>query len=267
MSTLKELQEGFQKALLDGDLTILSQIPDSPLEDKKKLLGVYQYAYSARLTEFLENDYPQLHSYLGDRQFEEMCKAYIAKTPSHNPNARWYGTKLPDFISNTAPYNKQAQLHDLARLECSLNIVFDESEETPLGLDQLTQIAPDQWPTLVFAPVTSTRRLDLSSNATELWNALVSETEPPDVIFAEEPLHILIFRDQFQSSFRSMDYAEAMMWDKMAAGVPFGVLCELMATYGGEDDAAMRVGSFLHAWISAGLIFDNFASDQAAPEF
>ena len=72
MTSLKQLQDSFQKALLVGDKTILSQIPDTPLESHDVLLGVYQYAYKARLVEFLENDYPQLHAYLGDEQFAEL---------------------------------------------------------------------------------------------------------------------------------------------------------------------------------------------------
>ena len=104
----------------------------------------------------------------------------------------------------------------------------------------------------------ATRRLDLKTNVTELWNALVGEQAPTEVKTTSNPLHYLIYREDGQSSFRSMSYEEAMMWDKMAAGVPFGVLCELLAAYGGEDDAAMRAAGYLQGWIMAELVFDQF---------
>ncbi len=257
MPTLEEIQNGFQKAILEGDKSILTQIPDTPKEKNDVLLGIYQYAYSARLIEFLENDYPQLHAYLGDEQFDQLCRAYIAETPSHTPNARWYGNELPIFMENSSIWSEQLQLPELARLEYSLNIVFDASDEPLLRLDDLAQIPPEQWPSLVFSPVQATRRLEMETNVTDIWNALVTDQAPPDVQGLADPLQVLVYRDDQQSSFRSMSYEEAMMWDKMAAGVPFGVLCELMATWGGEDDAAMRAGSFLHGWISAGLITDQ----------
>ncbi len=260
MISLKELQDSFQKALLEGDTQILSEIPDTPREKHDVLLGVYQFAYSARLMEFLENDYPQLHAYLGDEQFETLCMAYIRENPSHHPNARWYGNDLPDFIAHNKAYSQQPQIRDLAALELALNMVFDEREDPSLDLSQLGQVAPDQWPALTFKPHKATKRLDYKTNVAELWNSLVSNQTPPDVQIFDDPLHLLVFREEFQSSFRSMSYEEAMMWDKMAAGVPFGVLCEVMATYGGEDDAPMRAGSYLHTWISAGLITDQQAA-------
>ena len=254
MTQLKELQERFQKALLEGDLSILSHIPDSQREKKEALLGVYQYAYSARLMEFLQNDYPQLWAYLGDEQFEMLCMAYIKATPSHHPNARWYGEKLPAFMKATAPWNQQAQLAELALLEHYMNSVFDERDEPALELDHLTSLPPEQWSELVFTPIAATRRLDLTTNAADIWDALAMGETPPEVEKQKQPQNYLTYRQNGQGSFRSLPYEEAMMWDKMAAGVPFGILCELMATYGGEDDAALRAASFLQGWITAKLI-------------
>lgn len=257
MTSLKKLQNDFQKALLGGDLSILSQIPDSPKEKNDVLLGVYQYAYRARLQEFLTHDYPQLHGYLGDDQFSTLSLDYIGNNPSHHPNARWFGDNLPDFLAKTNPYSNQGQLHELAQLEKALNSVFDECEEQVLTLPQLGKIPPDQWPSLVFRPLKATKRLNFTTNAVELWNALVKEDIPPEVQHQSDPYPMLVYRDDFQSSFRSLPYDEAMMWDKMADGVPFGVLCELMAAYGGEDKAAMQAASYLHGWISAALILDT----------
>ncbi len=254
MSTLKQIQEQFQKSLLEGDLTILEYIPDSPRETRDTLLGLYQFAYRARLMEFLENDYPQLHTYLGDEQFAQMSTDYIAENPSNQPNARWYGNRLPRFLAQQAPYCDQNQIPDLAALENALNSVFDEADDPLLTLSHLSDIAPNEWAELVFVPVRATRRLDFLTNATELWNALASEKTPPPVTSSRTQKHYLIYRDDGQASFRSMNYEEAMMWDKMAAGVPFGVLCELLATYGGEDDAAMRAAGYLHNWIASDVI-------------
>jgi hypothetical protein len=49
---------------------------------------------------------------------------------------------------------------------------------------------------------------------------------------------------------------EAMMWDEAGNGIPFGVLCEMLATYDEPDGAAGRGASYLHGWITAGLLTD-----------
>lgn len=66
MSSLKELQESFQRGILAGDDTVLAEIKDSPKEERKVLFGVYRNAYVARLAEVLADDYEQVHAYLGD---------------------------------------------------------------------------------------------------------------------------------------------------------------------------------------------------------
>ena len=45
-----------------------------------------------------------------------------------------------------------------------------------------------------------------------------------------------------------------MMWDEAANGIPFGVLCEMLATYDDPDGAAARGAGYLHGWITAGLL-------------
>jgi len=44
MTQLKELQESFQRAIVEGDGAVLAQICDSPKEKRDVLLGVYQNA-------------------------------------------------------------------------------------------------------------------------------------------------------------------------------------------------------------------------------
>ncbi len=52
--------------------------------------------------------------------------------------------------------------------------------------------------------------------------------------------------------FRELPAEEAMMWDEAANGIPFGVLCEMLATYDDPDGAAARGAGYLHGWITSG---------------
>ena len=262
MTNLKDLQDSFQKALLEGDSSILSQIPDSQREKKEELLGVYQYAYGARLLEYLQNDYPNLHGYLGDEQFERLCNIYIESHPSHTINARWFGEQFPDFVQETPPFSEMAQLGEIAALEYALNSVFDEVDERALSMEQLTELPPEQWAGLVLQPVAAIHHLAFTTNADEIWQALEDETVPPALVQHEETAHILVFRHDSHGKFRPMNYEEAMMWDKMVMCVPFGVLCELITTYGGEEGAAMRAAGYLQGWIASGFIAQNFKTNE-----
>jgi hypothetical protein len=46
-----------------------------------------------------------------------------------------------------------------------------------------------------------------------------------------------------------------MMWDEaVIKGVHFGVLCEMVATFVGEDDAELRAASYLKGWVDTGML-------------
>ena len=45
-----------------------------------------------------------------------------------------------------------------------------------------------------------------------------------------------------------------MMWDEAAKGVCFDVLCEMVATFAGEDGAELRAASYLKGWVDTGLL-------------
>src|SRR5665648_635745 len=59
MSSLKDLQDSFQRGILAGDDAILGEVNDSATEQRTVLFGVYRYAYVARLAEILGEDYEQ----------------------------------------------------------------------------------------------------------------------------------------------------------------------------------------------------------------
>lgn len=254
MSSLRELQERFQRAVVEGDDAVLAEIVDTSKEKREVLLGVYRNAYVLRLAEFLANDYEKLHALLGDDQFGDMARAYIAAHPSRTPNARWFGQKLPEFLGETAPYSATPLLADLATLERALNDTFDARDAEALALEDMAAIAPEDWPALTFAPHPSARRLDHTTNALAVWQALdAGETPPPQEQLAE-PARVVVWRNDGMATFRPMAADEAMIWDEAANGAAFSVLCEMLAAFADEDEAPVRAAGHLRGWIETGML-------------
>lgn len=254
MKDLASLQSEFQRAVVDGDDAVLAELVDTSKENRAVLLNVYRNAYTLRLVEFLSHDYEKLYAYMGDDQFAEMARGFIIANPSATPNARWFGTRLPEFLRSGEPYRELPALGDLADLERALNDVFDAADEAVLDLADLTVIAPDAWPELSFVPHCATRRLDLSTNAADIWQALHHEETPPEPRTFGETRQLLVYRSDGMAAFRPLTSDEAMMWDEAAKGVRFSILCEMLSMFGGEDGAAARAAGYLQAWITTGLL-------------
>ena len=254
MTSFKDLQSSFQRAVLQGDTAILGDIRKSEKESREVLLGVYQNAYGLRLIEFLDNEYEKLSLILGDDQWDAMARAYIEKTISKSPNARHYGQALPEFLREHAPFNEIPILGDMADFERALNHAFDAADDPVLTLEDLTAVAPEDWPHISFEPHASVSRLNLDTNTQALWQALENNDAPPAIEKSEEPDRIIVFREDMRSMFRSMSYEEAMLWDELVKDVNFGGLCELSATYAGEEEASMRVAGYLKGWIETEML-------------
>ena len=254
MSDYARQQSDFQRGILTGDDSILAEILDSPREKRDVLFGVYKYAYGSRLVESMRNDHALLHLYLGDEMFDEMGYAYVAANPSHHPNLRWFSQGLPAFLNSAAPYSDYPILTDLAGLEKHLNDAFDAKDAPVVDLAEVAGIAPEAWPNLTFEAHPSSRRLDASTNAAAVWLALKNEETPPDAVVLDEPNRLLIWRQDNTPMFRELPTEEAMMWDEASGGIPFGVLCQMLATYDDPDSAAARGAGYLHGWVTSGLL-------------
>jgi Putative DNA-binding domain len=254
MSDLARQQADFQRGILSEDDTVLAEILDSPKENRETLYGVYRYAYGSRLVDAVRNDHELLHAYLGDEMFDEMGHAYVRAHPSEHPNLRWFSRALPEFLKSAAPYSDHPVLSDLAALEKALNDAFDGKDGDVLALSDMAAFAPELWNDLRFKPHPTAVRLDLSTNASAIWMALKNDETPPEATSLEEPARLLVWRQDHTPMFRELLAEEAMMWDEAANGIPFGVLCTMLATYDDPDGAAARGAGYLHGWISAGLL-------------
>jgi hypothetical protein len=254
MSSLKELQESFQRGILAGDDAILNEVKDSAKEQRKVLFGVYRNAYVARLAEIMGEDYEQVHGYLGDAGFARLVKAYIAANPSDQRSARWFGRHLPAFIKKSEAYAKHPEVAELAALEKALADAFDGPDAEPLDLALLAALPGETWPRLVFEPHPTAIRLTFATNAADIWTALKNEAAPPKPRTLPEPQSIIVWRQDLMARFRPLSAEEAMMWDEAAKGVRFSVLCEMVATFAGEDEAELRAATYLKGWVDTGML-------------
>lgn len=254
MKNLRELQESFQRGILAGDDSILAEVNDSAKEQRKVLFGVYRNAYVARLAEILADDYAQLHAYLGDRAFAKLVKAYIDANPSDQRSARWFGRHLPDFVRASASYAAHAELAEIADLDKALADTFDGPDGAPLTIEALAALPPEAWPHLTFEPHPTAIRLSFSTNAAEIWAALKQETAPPKPVKLHEPQAVVVWRQGFMARFKPLTAEEAMMWNEATKGVSFGVLCEMVATFAGEEEVELRAATYLKGWVDMGLL-------------
>jgi len=102
-------------------------------------LEIYNRQYWFRIRQCFYEDYPGLRAILGDKRFERLADAYLARYPSQSFTLRNLGSRLVKFIEDeprwVSPHNQLAL--DMARLEWAHTEAFDNEARPPLKTDNL----------------------------------------------------------------------------------------------------------------------------------
>lgn len=262
---LRQLQRDLQRHLLGETSAVTAAIVDAPPLPAKARLAIYRNAYQVRLIDALHETYPVLHGLLGDEAWVEMGEAYVAAHPSVFRSIRWYGQEVPQFLSASSPYADAPILAEIALLEWTLAEVFDSPDAAPLKRDALSEVEPAAWGSITLGLHPSLRRLDLSWNTAAVWKAMSLDETPPRPELAASPLPWLLWRQNLQNYFRSLNPVESAALDAAQAGRNFAQICESLCALIPEHEIPAAAASLLGAWADSGIIIGIRGS--AAPEF
>lgn len=253
---LAELQAAFQSAVLadgePGNAAILGSIAMPPRTDRATGFGVYADAYHLRLAAFVANDFPVLREHLGEEAFGALVEAYISATPSRHRNARWYASRLPDFMRQSMPWRGDSPACDLAVFERALADAFDAADAPALGIEALSDFGAEDWPRLVLAFHPSLAVLDLAQGTTAHYQNF-TEGEGPAATRAGTETAV-VWRSAGQSLYRLVSQSERLGLIEARQSKTFGDICMLLAFQAGDDDPAQQAAGFLAQWFADGLV-------------
>ena len=248
MNRLAELQQRFQDHVTGSP----DAAADGLRDDVRGHLEVYVNAYWGRLREALADNYPVLYRALGDDGFRELAAAYVSAHPSHFRSIRWFGDRLAAFIAANPDVVPHPALLDIARLDWAMRGAFDAADATPLRVEDLAGIPPDQWLELRFALCPAFRMLALDWGIAALWHAL-NDDENAQTDEPQRHAHTVIgWRAGLEIRWRTVAEDEALALRTLADGGSFAEICAAIEANGGGD--ATAVATLLGQWIGEGLL-------------
>ena len=254
MTSLSQLQTDFMAYLLDetNGASFKTQIINDQKVGTDKRLSIYADAYRLRIIEALASAYPKLKMLLGDDFFDQAARSYIDKFPSTYCNMRWVGGEMSAHLQQVLPQHPVAA--EMAQFEWTLGLAFDAADAPAKTLQDLANIALENWPDLIFGLHPSVKILDLQWNIVAIWNALNLQNTPPQP--AKTMLPCLVWRQDLNAHFQTISKQEYSLIQCMALQATFGGLCEAVENARtGDNGAAMQhVATYMAAWLNAGLI-------------
>ena len=255
MSGLRELQIRFQEYLLGNSEAIEDDIVSTEDALAEHRLGTYYNAYRIRLIDCLAIDYSALDKHLGRESFEQVALHYLQLHPSTHPSVRWFGAQLPAFLRVHYHGEDAAFVCELAEYEWCQAMVFDSADSaTHFSLEDMSEIAPEDWPLLGFEFKPAVRWLDLHYNVAQYKNALDQGIEAPPLQHGEHPQRWLLWRRDMKILWRSLEVDEAWAIEQAANGASFAVICEGLLEWIDAGQVALRAAGLLKQWIGDGLL-------------
>src|SRR5271156_5542901 len=106
-------------------------------------LEIYNRQYWFRVLGSMAEDFPGLRAILGERRFDDMCRAYLMECPSRSFTLRSLGSRLEAWLRRNPQWirGKKALALDMACLEWADMEAFDGVAEPVLRLDGLAGVS------------------------------------------------------------------------------------------------------------------------------
>ncbi len=245
--SLLDLQRTFHASLVDASVPPRSTM-GAALDPG---VAVHRNNYRSQLIACLRETFEKTRAWLGEEAFTAAAISHSIATPPHSWTLGAYGEGFD--LTLAALYPRDPEVAELAWLDWALSRAFEGADATLLLPDALTLIDWDNA-RLLLAP--TLRTAPITTNVLAIWSALAAETMPPTAELLPEPMHVIVWRQQFTPTFRSIDATEHAALVQIQSGATFAELCATLAEACGEDTGIATASAMLGQWLRDAVVVE-----------
>jgi len=219
-------------------------------------LGIYGYAYYARLLECLREEFPVLMHALTQEVFDAFAVGYLQAYPSRSYTLLQLGANFPRYLAETRPREGGGEglpadwpdfLIDLATLELTFNEVFDGpgvEGECLLDAEQLQAVTAERFYDSRLVGVSCLRLLPLLYPVHRYFTAVRRHDDPVPPEAAET--YLAVTRQRYVVRHYELSPPAYRLLRALLAGQTVGEVIGQEAHAGGPDLGRFAVN--LRAW-------------------
>jgi hypothetical protein len=220
MPTLLEAQREMRGSLLNGDYramgTMLSEgvSPDT--------INIYRNTFLMSLTKALRLSYPVIERLVGDEFFEATAQRYVIERPPEIAHLDRYGGAFAKFLLNFDPVAALPYLADVAKLEWAITCALHAPDESPLDLQKLSVVSPEDQGSIRFIGHPSIRLLHLDYPADSIWRAVIDGDDNAlrSVNLSDGDVRLLVERRAKGVEFIRLERRHWRFAEKLLSGSP-----------------------------------------------
>jgi len=254
MPSLREVQESFAAAILADAPGLITHIADGAFPAERHL-QIYRNNVFAGLTDGLVAVFPVAEKLVGEGFFRFAADAYIRRNPPLSGNLHDFGGSFPEFLARFEPAENLPYLPDVARLEWLWHEAFHAAEAPPLRIEDLAQVAPDDYERLRFALHPSARLLDSPWPILRIWQANQDgHASEAHVDLAEGGVRLLIHRRDLEVLIEPLAAGDHALLAGFRDGQTLGEASDTALACDPHYDLAARLGHHVSSAALSGVL-------------
>jgi hypothetical protein len=207
-------------------------------------LDIYADMYFYRIRDVLRDDYPKVLASVGDEPFHNLVTDYLIACPPRHFSLRNAGDRLPAFLLRHPLNEARPWLGNLAALERQRLEVFDAADATPLTLERLRAVSPEDFGALRLRLLPAHAWVEADFPVDDAWRTIDAGQPPPRL--ERRPTRLLVWRQDTLVFHRRVEDRERGLLPPPGEGVLLASICERIA--------AEEVFALVGQWVTDGLI-------------
>lgn len=216
-------------------------------------VGVYADGYFERLGDVLRGEFAGLVALLGSEESARLFRAYVVRHPSRHYSLNALGARFPAFLADEAECAAHAFAVELARLERSIQDVFDAPECASLGADDIAAVPAERWAGARLVPIPALA-LHVFAYPVNAWYRAFREDELRPAPAPAET-RVLVHRHEGRVWRTDLPRPQHALLAALAAGHTLGEALGALAELPALDlaEVAPRVQGWFREWAGEGL--------------
>lgn len=218
---------------------------------------IYADMYFARLVEVLEQEFPALVAWLGHAEAHALFRDYVVAHPSRSFTLNRLGSRLEAFLRDEAELPDELAARrsvavELARLERSIQDVFDAPEGPRLAPAELAAVPPERFGDLRLVPHPAFALLDFA-HPIEPWYRAQREERPLPPL-APRSSALAVFRQAGRVWRLELSAAQRALLGALVEGLPLAAALERLAEEGHDlATLAPELQGWFRTWAEEGF--------------
>lgn len=209
-------QSDFHTALRDAARPIPPELLDSDNAPAGKRFNVYRNNVTVSLIEAIKDGFPATAKLVGDTNFSQIARQFVALHVPRSPLMFLYGDTFPVFLAGITPLAHLAWLPDVARLEWALRVAYHAADAAPIAPETLQSLTPQAFMAARFNFAPAVALLQSDYPVTQIRDYALGLGERP----TGGPETVMIARPDFDATATPLPKPEAQLLTALLQGHP-----------------------------------------------